>query len=151
MSPILPCWPVPLPDGAAPTDPASEVWACHPLSPVTAQPSGLHHLGVLHFFRYLEMPYLIVRESYINSSCLVDGLPHNEIRLITEKSSSPSDLRDEKYRRVEFTTPAFNLLNCLEQIGYKVITSSSFVTGPKRFDTKDFIWTLYRSSCEIEA
>ena len=68
-----------------------------------------------------EMPYLIVRESYINSSCLVDGLPLNEIRLITEKSSSPSDLRDERNRRVEFSTPAFNLLNALEQIGYKVM------------------------------
>ena len=66
------------------------------------------------------MPYLILRESYINSSCLVDGLPLNEIRLITEKSSSPSDLRDERNRRVEFSTPAFNLLNALEQIGYKV-------------------------------
>ena len=94
------------------------------------------------------MPYLIVRESYINSSCLVDGLPLNEIRLITEKSSSPSDLRDERNRRVEFATPACNLLNALEQIGYKVITSSSFVTGPKKFDTKDYIWTLYRPSCE---
>ena len=96
------------------------------------------------------MPYLIVRESYINSSCLVDGLPLNEIRLITEKASSPSDLRDERNRRVEFSTPAFNLLNALEQIGYKVVTSSSFVTGPKKFDTKDFIWTLYRPSCEME-
>ena len=33
---------------------------------------------------------------------------------------------------------------------YKVVTSSSFVTGPKKFDTKDFIWTLYRPSCEME-
>ena len=97
------------------------------------------------------MPYLILRESYINSACTVDGLPLNEIRLITEKSSSNSDVRDEKNRRVEFNTQAFNLLNSLEQIGYKVVTSSSFVTGPKRFDTKDFIWTLYRPSCEIEA
>ena len=32
-----------------------------------------------------KMPYLIVRESYINSHCIVDGLPLNEIRLITEK------------------------------------------------------------------
>ena len=96
------------------------------------------------------MPYLIVRESYINTSCLVDGLPLNEIRLITEKSSSPSDLRDERNRRVEFATPACNLLNALEQIGYKVVTSSSFVTGPKKFDTKDYIWTLYRPSCEME-
>ena len=96
------------------------------------------------------MPYLIVRESYIQTGCLVDGLPLNEVWLITEKSSSPSDLRDEKNRRVEFSSPAFNLLNALEQIGYKVISSSSFVTGPKKFDTKDFIWTLYRPSSEIE-
>jgi len=111
-------------------------------------------LGDLHSLKkaalFPEMPYLIVRESYINSSCLVDGLPLNEIRLITEKSSSPSDLRDERNRRVEFSTPAFNLLNALEQIGYKVVTSSSFVTGPKKFDTKDYIWTLYRPSCEME-
>ena len=96
------------------------------------------------------MPYLIVRESYINSFCTVDGLPLNEIRLITDKSSSLFDLKDEKNRRIEFTAPAFTLLNALEQIGYKVVTSSSFVTGPKKFDTKDFIWTLYRPSCEME-
>ena len=94
------------------------------------------------------MPYLIARESYINSHCIVDGLPWNEIRLITEKSSSYPDLKDERSRRVELATPACNLLNALEQTGYKVITSSSFVTGPKKFDTKDFIWTLYRPLCE---
>ena len=100
---------------------------------------------------YFTMPYLIVRESYINNSCIVDGLPLNEVRLITEKSSSPSNLRDERNWRVEFSTEAYNLLNALEQIGYKVVTSSSFVTGPKKFDTKDFIWTLYRpSKCDIE-
>ena len=46
----------------------------------------------------LKMPYLIVRESYLNNSCLVDGLPLNEVRTVTEKSSCPSDLRDEKNR-----------------------------------------------------
>ena len=30
---------------------------------------------------------MIVRESYINNSCVVDGLPSNEVRLITEKAS----------------------------------------------------------------
>ena len=97
------------------------------------------------------MPYLIVRESYINNSCIVDGLPLNEVRLITEKSSSPSNYRDERNWRVEFCTEAHNLLNALEQIGYKVVTSSSFVTGSKKFDTKDFVWTMYRpSKCDIE-
>ena len=126
----------------------------------------------------VTMPYIIVRESYINNSCVVDGLPSNEVRLITEKvspvmsindpapdtlwarprqpggretlgirdselwvffqfqSCSPSHFRDERHWRVEFSTEAYNLLNALEQIGYKVITSSSFVTGHKKFDTK---------------
>ena len=44
--------------------------------------------------------------------------------------------------------PAFNLLNTLEQVGYKVIISSSFVTGPNIFDTKDNIWTLYKPLCK---
>ena len=52
------------------------------------------------------------------------------------QSCSPSHFRDERHWRVEFSTEAYNLLNALEQIGYKVITSSSFVTGHKKFDTK---------------
>merc|ERR1712020_845849 len=88
------------------------------------------------------MPYIIVRESYINNSCVVDGLPSNEVRLITEKSCSPSHYRDERSWRVEFSTEAYILLNALEQIGYKVITSSSFVTGHKKFDTKVFKLTI---------
>ena len=83
------------------------------------------------------------------------------------QSCSPSHYKDERSWRVEFSTEAYNLLNALEQIGYKVITSSSFVTGHKKFDTKakydrkekifikfmsqDYIWTLYRpSKCDIE-
>jgi hypothetical protein len=66
------------------------------------------------------MPYLIVRESYVTDSCLVDGLPPHEIRLVTDRSSSTSELKDEKNRRVEFHTAATDLLNALEHIGYKV-------------------------------
>ena len=43
---------------------------------------------------------LVPRQSYLNNSCLVDGLPLNEVRTVTEKSSCPSDLRDEKNRCV---------------------------------------------------
>ena len=95
-------------------------------------------------------------------------------------------------RRVEFSTPAYNLLNALEKIGYRwnvdwrllfffgrnaeapsfisilhhhqganheflntisvirVVTSSSFISGQQKFSTKDFIWTLYRSSYEAD-
>ena len=91
------------------------------------------------------MPYIILRESYISNRCIVDGLPLNEVRQIS------SSVRDERNCRIEFSTEAYNLLNALEQLGYKVVTSSSFVTGPKKFDTKDFVWTLYRPSrCDIE-
>ena len=108
-------------------------------------PPGGHSPTTIPLTIPLTMPYLIVRESYLDCSCLVDGLPLNEVRTVTEKSSCPSDLRDEKNRRVEFSTPAYNLLNALEKIGYRVVTSSSFVTGHKKFDTKDFVWTLYKN------
>ena len=92
------------------------------------------------------MPYLIVRESYVTDSCLVDGLPPHEVRLVTDRSSSSSELKDEKNRRVEFHTAATDLLSALEHIGYKVVTSSDFVTGHKEYSSKDFIWTLYKQS-----
>ena len=92
------------------------------------------------------MPYLIVRESQVTDTCLVEGLPLNEIRLVTDRSSSSSELKDEKNRRVEFHTAAPDLLSALEHIGYKVVTSSDFVTGHKEYSSKDFIWTLYKQS-----
>ena len=92
------------------------------------------------------MPYLIVRESHVTDSCLVDGLPPHEIRLVMDRSSSSSELKDEKNRRVEFHTAATDLLGALEHIGYKVVTSSDFVTGQKDYSSKDFIWTLYKPS-----
>ena len=67
------------------------------------------------------MPYLIVRESQVTDTCLVEGLPINEIRLVTDRSSSSSELKDEKNRRVEFHTAATDLLSALEHIGYKVM------------------------------
>ena len=75
-----------------------------------------------YVFRYFrsKMPYLIVRESYVTDSCLVDGLPPHEIRLVTDRSSSSSELKDEKNRRVEFHTAATALLGALEHLGYKV-------------------------------
>ena len=66
------------------------------------------------------MPYLIVRESYVTDSCLVDGLPLHEIRQVMDRSAASSELKDEKNRRVEFHTEAIDLLSALEHIGYKV-------------------------------
>ena len=44
------------------------------------------------------MPYLLVRESYMNGCCMVDGLPLNEFRILGEKCSAMPDTRDEKNR-----------------------------------------------------
>jgi hypothetical protein len=100
------------------------------------------------------MPYVILRESYINGVCCVDGLPLNEFRILSEKASAAPDSRDEKNRRVEFTTPTYNILNCLEQMGYKVVTSGAFVTsqqhGFDKFSQREFLWTLHRSSSELD-
>ena len=58
----------------------------------------------------------------------------NEFRVLAEKSTSSPETRDEKNRKVEFATPTFNVLNALEQMGYKVVTSGAFVTGHNKFD-----------------
>ena len=81
------------------------------------------------------MPYLIVRDT--DSGSLVEGLPYKEIRIIAFKSASDVDIRDEKNRRVEFNTDPGALLNALETIGYRVVTSANF-------GASDFIWTLFR-------
>jgi hypothetical protein len=39
------------------------------------------------------------------------------------------DMRDDKQRRLEFSTSTVNILNSLEQMGYRVITSGSFVAS----------------------
>jgi hypothetical protein len=62
--------------------------------------------------------------------------------VLVEKSAACPENRDEKNKKVEFTTPAFNVLNALEQMGYKVATSAEFVAGHKKFDlggTKDHL------------
>ena len=87
---------------------------------------------------------------FLSSSCTVDGLPLNEFRVLGEKSTSAPEWRDEKNRRVEFATPTFNVLNALEQMGYKVVTSGAFVTGHNKFDQREFVWTLHRNTSEME-
>ena len=68
----------------------------------------------------------------------------NEFRVLAEKSTTTPEYRDEKNRRVEFATPTFNVLNALEQMGYRVVTSGAFVTGHNKYDQREFVWTLHR-------
>ena len=83
--------------------------------------------------------------------CLVDGLPLTEFRILGEKCSTSPDMRDEKNRRMEFPTNTITVLNSLEMMGYKVVTSGAF-SGSSfgTFSHKEFIWTLHRSSNDID-
>ena len=98
-----------------------------------------------------DMPYLLVRESYMSGCCLVDGLPLTEFRILGEKCSTSPDMRDEKNRRMEFPTNTITILNSLEMMGYKVVTSGAF-SGSSfgTFSHKEFIWTLHRSSSDMD-
>ena len=49
--------------------------------------------------------------------CVVEGLPGEELRQITSRPDTMEP--GEKYRRVEFNTPAYNMLNALEKLGYR--------------------------------
>ena len=41
------------------------------------------------------------------------------------------------------------VLNGLERMGYRVVTSSSMITGYGKHDTRDFIWTLHKVNIKI--
>lgn len=68
-------------------------------------------------------------------------------------------MRDERHRRLEFNTTAIILLNSLEYMGYRVVSSGSFVAsqatnnnkGSKhRFIQREFVWTVHRKSNELQ-
>ena len=65
----------------------------------------------------------VLNSTLSHFSCTVDGLPLNEFRVLAEKATSSPEYRDEKNRRVEFAVPTFNVLNALEQMGYKVMSN----------------------------
>ena len=99
---------------------------------ISGHQSRLHHDSM-----NIRMPYVLIRESYLCTSSTVEGLPSNEARILAEKCCSYPDLRDEKIRRLDFHIPSLLILNCLEQLGYRVVTSGSFVASQvKRKDEK---------------
>ena len=75
------------------------------------------------------MPYVLVRESFLCISSTVEGLPSNEARILAEKCCTYPELREEKQRRLDFNIPSLPILNSLEQLGYKVVSSGSFVAS----------------------
>jgi len=105
------------------------------------------------------MPYVLVRESFMTGSCWVEGLPLNEGKILGERSQCYPEMKEERHRRLEFNTSAVNLLNSLEHMGYRVVTSGSFVASQAnsnnkaskhRFIQREFVWTIHRKSNDIQ-
>lgn len=93
-----------------------------------------------------RMPYVLVKENYFKWWIKVEGLNHTEIRHLAEKiGEQPESHQIEPDKLAEFSVPSWLVLNGLEQLGYRVVSSSQYVTGQGTFDIKDFVWTLYKN------
>ena len=98
-----------------------------------------------------KMPYVFVRENAIKYWCTVQGLSHNEVRVLAEKVQDQPEVHDDKAKRAEFSLPTWLVLNALEIMGFKVVTSGPFITGLAKHDQREFIWTLYKAHDEWES
>merc|ERR1719167_1389947 len=70
--------------------------------------------------------------------------------MLNEKGSDQPESHDVKERVVEYSIPSWQVLNGLEQLGYKVVSSSCMVTGFTKHDTRDFVWTMHRDKEDWE-
>jgi hypothetical protein len=61
------------------------------------------------------------------------------------------EVHDDKAKRAEFSLPTWLVLNALEIMGFKVVTSGPFITGLAKHDQREFIWTLYKAHDEWES
>jgi len=97
--------------------------------------------------------YIIVRENAIKWWTTVQGLSPHEIRLLTEKVADQPESSGlgERERVVEFSSPTWQVLNGLDKMGYRVVSSSNLITGYAKFDTRDMVWTLHKARDEWEA
>jgi len=95
----------------------------------------------------------------MNGTCWVEGLPFNEGKILGERCCVYPDMRDEKHRRLEFNTTAITILNNLEHMGYRVVTSGAFVASQAtnnnkaskhRFIQREFVWTVHRKSNDLQ-
>jgi len=73
------------------------------------------------------------------------------MRLLAEKVSDQPETLDTGDKLVEFSLPSWQILNALERLGYRVVSSSSIVTGFGKHDTKDFVWTMHKAKEDWES
>jgi hypothetical protein len=83
-----------------------------------------------------KMPYVVVRENKSKWWNTVVGLNHHEVRLLAEKLSDQPESQNDKEKEVVFSVPTWQILNALERLGYKVVTSSGVVTGHGKHDNR---------------
>jgi len=98
-----------------------------------------------------RMPYVCVRENAVKWWVSVNGLNHHEMRLLAEKVSDQPETLDTSDKLVEFSLPSWQILNALERLGYRVVTSGSIVTGFGKHDTRDFVWTMHKAREDWES
>ena len=97
------------------------------------------------------MPYVFVRENAIKYWCTVQGLNHNEVRVLAEKVQDQPEVHDDRAKRAEFSLPTWLVLNALELMGFKVVSSGPHVTGTAKHDQREFVWTLHKTHDEWES
>ena len=81
----------------------------------------------------------------------LQGLTHNEVRLLAENVHDQPEHHDDRAKRAEFSLPTWLVLNALEVMGFKVVTSGPYVTGMKKHDQREFVWTLHKANEEWES
>ncbi|TRY72272.1 hypothetical protein TCAL_03387 [Tigriopus californicus] len=104
-----------------------------------------------HSWAFGRMPYVFVRENAIKYWCTVQGLSHNEVRVLAEKVQDQPEHHDDRQKRAEFSLPTWIILNALELMGFKVVTSGPYVTGTAKHDQREFVWTLHKAHDEWES
>jgi len=98
-----------------------------------------------------RMPYVLVKENFLKWWIRVEGLGHSEVRHLAEKIGEQPEQHSEADKSAEFSIPSWMVLNGLEHLGYKVLSSSQYVTGEDSFDQKEFVWTLHKLKDEWES
>jgi len=98
-----------------------------------------------------RMPYVLVKENFLKWWIKVEGLVHSDVRHLAEKIGEQPEQQSEADKTAEFSIPSWMVLNGLEQLGYKVVSSSQYVTGEDSFDQKEFVWTLHKCKEDWES
>ena len=115
----------------------------------------------------VSKPPFFYYSTFVHNTLYTYELSFCQVRLLTEKVSDQPESHDDQEKIVEYSIPSWQVhnkppsmhpslsmsqvLNGLEQMGYRVVTSSCMVTGFTKHDTRDFIWTMHKAKEDWEA